>query len=275
VVTTQQYGAAWSEAHRRGSPSELDGWLKTALELSDEADAIAVRDFRSARRVDWGEPGHLVTETDLAIERLFRSAVQTKYPAHGFIGEEYGAEGSERPVRWYVDPIDGTEDFVGGIPLFAVLVAIERDDELQVGIMSFPALGQRWYARRGGGAWCNERQIQVSHVRDLAQAQVLCYSYQEMRDSPYGRAFESLLGSVRRDRAVGSVWADGLVSDGSADAAVELDVDPWDVAASMVIVEEAGGRMTDLRGNRTIHGGDVLVSNGLLHGALLARLVAD
>jgi histidinol-phosphatase len=274
-VVRQQYGAGWSEAHRRGSPSELDGWLKTALELCDDADAIAVRDFRSAQPVDWGEPGHLVTETDLAIERLFRSSVQTRYPSHGFIGEEYGAEGSDRTVRWYVDPIDGTEDFVSGIPLFAVLVAIEREEELQVGIMSFPALGQRWYARRGLGAWCNERPVHVSRVGDLGDAQLLCYSYQEMRDSPYTRGFESLLGTVRRDRAVGSVWADGLVSDGSADAAVELDVAPWDVAASMVIVEEAGGRMTDLRGNRTIHGGDVLVSNGLLHEALLARLVAD
>lgn len=274
-MTTQQFGAGWSEAHRRGSPRELDGWLKTAMELCDEADAIAVRDFRSAKRVEWDEPGHLVTETDLEIERLFRSSVQTRYPSHGFIGEEYGAEGSERTVRWYVDPIDGTEDFVGGIPLFAVLVAIEREDELQVGIMSFPALGQRWYARRGGGAWCNERPIRVSGVGELADAQLLCYSYQEMRDSPYSRAFESLLATVRRDRALGSVWADGLVSDGSADAAVEIDVDPWDVAASMVVVEEAGGRMTDLRGNRTIHGGDVLVSNGLLHEALLARLVAD
>jgi histidinol phosphatase-like enzyme (inositol monophosphatase family) len=216
-----------------------------------------------------------VTETDLEIERLFRSSVQTTYPTHGFVGEEYGAEGADRTIQWYVDPIDGTEDFVGGIPLFAVLVGVEREDELQVGIMSFPALGQRWYARRGGGAWRNEQQVQVSRVGDLAEAQLLYYSYQEMRDSAYARSFESLLGSVRRDRAVGSVWADGLVSDGSADAALELDVAPWDVAASMVIVEEAGGRMTDLRGDRTIHGGEVLVSNGLLHQPLLDRLVAD
>jgi histidinol-phosphatase len=272
---TQQYGAGWSESRRRGSSSELDGWLKTAMALCDEADAIALRDFRSARRVEWGEPGHLVTETDLAIERLFRSSVQTTYPTHGFIGEEYGPEGADRTVRWYVDPIDGTEDFVAGIPLFAVLVAVEREDELQVGIISLPGLGQRWYARRGGGTWCNDRRVQVSEVGSLAEAQLLYYSYQEMNDSPYARSFESLLEDVRRDRAIGSVWADCLVSDGSADAALERDVDSWDVAASMVIVEEAGGRMTDLRGDRTIHGGDVLVSNGLLHEPLLARLVAD
>src|SRR4051794_33719810 len=117
-MTNQPYGETWSASLRRGSPGELDEWLAVAQALCDEADAIALHDFRSARRVDWG-PGHLVTETDLAIERLFQTSVLARYPAHGFIGEEYGPVGADRSVRWYVDPIDGTEDFVGGVPLFA------------------------------------------------------------------------------------------------------------------------------------------------------------
>jgi histidinol-phosphatase len=274
-MTSGTFGVEWSAALRRGSPGELDGWLQVAQALCDEADAIALRDFRTARPVEWAESGRLVTETDLEIERLFRTTVRDRFPTHGFVGEEYGTEGGDRSVRWYVDPIDGTEDFVGGIPLFAILVGVEREDELQVGVMSIPALGQRLYARRGAGAWCNGRRIHVSATTNLDDAQLLYYAFNEMNDSPYGGAFRSLLRIVRRDRALGSVWADALVADGSADVAIELDLDPWDVAASVVIVEEAGGRVTDLRGIRSIHGGDVLVSNGLLHDVVLAQLTSN
>jgi histidinol-phosphatase len=275
------YGATWSAARRRGSEAELEGWLAFALDVAAEADAIALRHFRADLDVRGKADGSFVTQADTAIERLVRERIADAYPAHGIVGEEEEAHQAGAAVRWYVDPIDGTHNFMRGVPLFGTLLGCERDGELQVGVLSAPALGERWHARRGGGAWAvvsggaregSVRRARVSAVDDLAQAQLLYSSFSDIEASGRAPGFLDAMRGAWRTRGFGDFWGYALVAEGAAEAMFEVDVHTWDLAAPVVIVEEAGGRITDLRGERRIDSGSMLVSNGVLHDRMLAAL---
>ncbi len=261
--------------------SELEAWLAFALDCCDVADGVALRHFRRDMVIETKPDRTFVTEADRAIERGIRERITTTYPGHGLVGEEYGTAAGAGRVRWYIDPIDGTHNFMRGVPLFGTLLAAERDGELVVGVMSAPAMGERWYARRGGGAWAVgsigpgagvPRRIGVSRIASLADAQVLYSSPFEIAASGQAPGFEALVRSAWRDRGFGDFWGYALVAEGAAEAMVEVGPNSWDLAAPTVVVEEAGGRMTDFQGERTIHTGTVLASNGRLHEIILDRL---
>jgi histidinol-phosphatase len=183
-------------------------------------------------------------------------------------------------VRWYLDPIDGTHNFVRGIPVWATLIAVERDGELQAGVVSAPALASRWWASRGAGAWAvapgddpaRPRRIRPSGITDLASAQFLTSSAVAVAASGLAPGIMPLLQRVWRDRGFGDFWGYGLVAEGAAEAMVEIGPLAWDLAAPTVILEEAGGVMTDLDGRRTIHSGNAVGSNGHLHAEILEAL---
>jgi histidinol-phosphatase len=278
-MSENAYGAEWSLGLRRGSDAELRSWLSFALACCDEADPIALGSYRTDQRIDTKPDGSFVTEADQAIERLIRGRIETAFPEHGVVGEEFGNVAAGSDVRWYLDPIDGTHNFMRGVPLFGTLLAVERDGELQAAVISAPALGQRWYAHRGGGAWTvggpaapRPRPIHVSTVTDLAAAQVLFRAVTDMRVSRVATGFERLLEMVWRDRGFGDFWGYTLVADGGAEAMMEQDLGPWDLAAPWLIVEEAGGRITDFDGQRSIARGEGLATNGALHETILAVL---
>jgi len=260
---------------------ELEDWLAFALACCDEADALALAHFRRDLVIETKPDRSFVTEADQAIERGIRERIAAAYPGHGLVGEEYGTETGLGNVRWYIDPIDGTHNFMRGVPLFGTLLAVEAGGDLQLGVMSAPALGGRWFARRGGGAWAISsigadagvrRHIRASQVTNLADAHLLYGSAQEIADSGVAPGFPGLIADVWRDRGFGDFWGYALVAEGAAEAMVEVGPKSWDLAAPLVIVEEAGGRLTDLEGRRTIHSGTVLATNGLLHDAVLERL---
>ena len=213
-----------------------------------------------------------VTEADHATEVLLREGIQAARPGDAVLGEEFGIEGSGRR-RWILDPIDGTASYVRGFPIWGTLIALEEDGELTVGVVSAPALHARWYAARGEGAFANDRRIHVSGVANLADAQ-LCYSdiksWTTYRTS--AQPMIDLLHSVWRTRGVGDFLQHMLVAEGAADVAAEPIVNLWDLAPLLVIVEEAGGRFTNLEGERTADGGSAVSSNGLLHDEVLSRL---
>ena len=274
-----EYGADWSLGLRRGSDAELRSWLSFALTCCDEADAIALASFRTDQAVDTKADGSFVTAADQAIERLIRGRIADTFPTHGVVGEEYGSVTGGSDVRWYLDPIDGTHNFMRGVPLFGTLLAAERDGELQAAVISAPALGQRWYAHRGGGAWTvggpvapRPRRIAVSSVADVTRAQILFRAVTDMRASRVAAGFERLLERVWRERGFGDFWGYTLVADGGAEAMMEQDLGPWDLAAPWLIVEEAGGRVTDFRGERSLARGEGFATNGALHGPILAIL---
>ena len=263
------------------SEFELDAWLAFALACCDEADTLALAHFRRDLVIETKPDRSFVTEADQAIERGIRARIAAAYPDHGLVGEEYGDEAGRGSVTWYIDPIDGTHNFMRGVPLFGTLLAVEADGDLHVGVMSAPALGGRWFARRGGGAWAVSaigadagvpRPIRVSRVARLSDAHLLYGSAQEIADSGDAPGFPGLIASVWRDRGFGDFWGYALVAEGAAEAMVEVGPKSWDLASPLVIIEEAGGRVTDLGGRRTIHSGTVLATNGLLHDEVLARL---
>jgi histidinol-phosphatase len=273
------YGPEWSAGLQRAPDADLDGWLALAQAACDEADGIARQVFRRDLEISTKPDRTFVTQADTAIERAIRSRIKAAYPDHGLVGEEYGTEDGEAATRWYIDPIDGTHNFIRGVPLFGTLLAVERDGELQAAVLSAPALRERWWARRGGGAWAHSsadgtppRRIHVSRIANLADAQLLYGSGHDIEKSGRAPGFHALLGDVWRERGFGDFWGYALLADGAAEAMVEVDLWPWDAAAPTVLIEEAGGRVTDLDGRRAIDTGTFLATNGLLHAEMLNRL---
>ncbi|HEY8438251.1 MAG TPA: inositol monophosphatase family protein [Candidatus Limnocylindrales bacterium] len=274
------FGPAWSASLRRGTDDELAGWLAFAMEACDRADAIALEALsrRSELDVAAKPDGSFVTEADRRIEREIRERLADRFPGDGVIGEEMGTEAAAASTRWYLDPIDGTHNFMRGVPLFGTLLAVERDGETQVGVVSAPALGRRWYASRGGGAWMvggpttRPRRLRVSDGTELASAQILFRSVTDMRASRVAAGFEALLGAVWRERGFGDFWGYTLIADGAAEGMMERDLGPWDLAAPWLVVEEAGGRVSDFDGRRSYETGESLATNGRLHDTLLDQL---
>jgi len=273
------FGPEWSAGFRRGPDAELRGWVEAALDWCDATDAIALRHFRRDLEVTRKPDTTFVTQADTAVERLLRDRIAAAYPDHGVLGEELGADSGNAATRWILDPIDGTHNYLRGVPLFATLIAVERDGELQASVMSAPALGMRWSAWRGGGAWVRggswgpaPQRIRASGIATIEEAQVLYASTSELES--YGRApgWRTLLDRAWRERGFGDFWGYTLVAEGAAEIMVESDLSAWDAAAPMVIVEEAGGRATDFAGNRSVFNRTFLATNGRLHDEVLGIL---
>ncbi len=251
---------------------ETDALLRFAMELCDEADRIALEHFRGHLSIETKADQSPVTQADTAIEERLLDRIQAAYPRHGVLGEELGSQPGQSDTRWIIDPIDATANFVRGIPVFATLLAVERDAEVLLGIISAPALRERWHALRGSGAWSGTRPLRVSRVADLRNAQIFYGSRAAFVDTGRAASFDAVLSAVGRSRGFGDFWGYALVAEGAGEAMLEPQVAPWDLAAPLVLVEEAGGRFTDLQGRRTITGGSALASNGVLHEALLTEL---
>jgi histidinol-phosphatase len=243
--------------------------LALALRLADAADVITLQHFQSTTlavrtKLDMTP----VSEADEATERALREILSAERPDDAVVGEEYGSTGTQSR-RWILDPIDGTKNYVRGIPVYATLIALADGDHSLVGVISAPALGRRWWAARGEGAFCNGRPMHASKIGSLAEA---CIGYDSVTDfDPHGTAepFLALVRQCTRARGFGDFWIHMLVAEGAIEIAIEPTVAAWDIAAVQVIVEEAGGRFTDLRGDARYDGGSALSTNGLLHDTVL------
>jgi histidinol-phosphatase len=244
--------------------------LALALELADIADVITMKRYRAIDLAIETKPDMTpVTESDRAAELALRERIAAAHPHDGVIGEEFGGEGLHRR-RWVLDPIDGTKSYVRGVPTWSTLIGLEVDGEVTVGVVSMPALGRRWWASRGGGAFADGSEIHVSTIAELSAAQ-LAWSGIEDWDA-IGRldAIVSLGRACWRTRGIGDAWQYMLLAEGAVEIALDPEVKVWDLAALKVVVEEAGGRLTDLTGADTIDGGSAIASNGLVHDAALA-----
>jgi histidinol-phosphatase len=246
--------------------------LEFALELADIADQITLARFRAADLVVETKPDMTpVTEADRAVEEALAARIAAVRPNHGVVGEEFGSRGSTRS-RWIIDPIDGTKNYVRGIPVFATLIALETDGVIQLGLVSAPALERRWWAARGEGAFANGESIRVSGVDQLGDAQLLHAGLDEWELAMPMDALLGLAARTWRSRGFGDFWQHMLVAEGSAEIAIDPQVSLWDVAALLVIVEEAGGRLTDLEGAARADGGSAVTTNGWLHDIVLNSL---
>ncbi len=251
--------------------------LRFAHVLADTADDITTRRFRALDlRVDNKPDLTPVTDADRTVEESIRNILKRARPRDAVLGEEYGKTG-EGPRCWIIDPVDGTKNFMRGVPVWATLIALMRGDEVVVGVVSAPQLGRRWWAARDSGTWTGRNlthatRCQVSGVSQLADASFSYSSLSGWEEQGRLGAFLDLTRSVWRTRGYGDFWSHVMVAEGSVDISAEPEVSLWDLAALTVIVEEAGGRFTDVDGVPGPDGGSVVCSNGLLHGDALHRL---
>jgi histidinol-phosphatase len=233
--------------------------LELALRLADAADALSLPRFRALDlRVETKPDRTPVTDADDAVERALLDLLARERPDDGALGEEHGTREGTSGRRWILDPVDGTRNFLRGIPVWATLIALEQDGSVQVGVVSAPALGRRWWARRGDGAYGDGARLRVSEVARVEDS-VVVYAEANARTLP-------LAGRAWHARGLGDFWLHMLVAEGAADAGVDEATALWDVAAVRVVVEEAGGRC-ELAGG-------LVSTNGRLHEEVLASVRA-
>lgn len=254
----------------RGADLGLDPDLALALELADTADAITRRRFGAPELATQRKPdASPVSEVDREVEATLRSVLAKARPGVGFVGEESPPSPGHH-ARWIVDPIDGTKNYLRGIELFATLIALEAGGVLQLGVVSAPALGNRWWATRGGGAFEDGKPIQVSGTDSLSGALISIHGIASLDSHGLMGAVTRLASRCWATRGLGNFWSHMLLARGSLDIAIAAGAKIWDLAAPKVIVEESGGQFTDLSGRAVITSGTALSTNGTLHSDALA-----
>ena len=255
--------------------------LRLAHVLADAADNLSMDRFGAIDlQVSTKPDMTYVTESDQAVEDAIRKMLKSARGRDTVLGEEGGvtegtSETGER--RWIIDPIDGTSNFVRGVPVWATLIALEEAGEVVAGCVSAPALGRRWWAMKDGGAhtgksFRNTREIRVSGVRELSAASMSFSSAPSWEDIGKGSEFQALLRQCWRTRAYGDFWSYMLLAEGAIDIAAEPELNVWDMAALDVIVREAGGKFTSLAGVDGPWGPNAVATNGRLHDSVMAYL---
>jgi histidinol-phosphatase len=236
--------------------------LAFALSLADLADSLSLPRFRASDlRVETKADLTPVTDADRAVERALRERIAAERDGDTALGEEEGDEGGH--TRWILDPIDGTKNFSRGLPVWATLIALERDGAITCGVVSAPALGHRWWAARGEGAWRDGDRLGVSGISTLAEAAVSC---------SYGADLDLVEPLAWHARGLGDFWQHMLVAEGALDAAIDAHLAIWDYAAVTVIVEEAGGRSGTPDGGPARPEEQFISSNGAVHDEVLELL---
>lgn len=244
-------------------------WLQCAHAAADAAESIIAHYYHGEFDVTRKADDSPVTQADVESEQAIAKIIRKAFPDHGFYGEETGRHGDDSRYLWLIDPIDGTKSFVRGYPFFSVQIALLHQGNLVLGVSNAPIFGEVACAERGAGATLNDEPLHTSTVDDLAQATLSTGNIQSLAAGPRWNAFGRLLGQVSRTRGYGDFYHYHLLAAGRIDAVIESDVNVLDIAALAVIVEEAGGRCTDLSGGRIgLETTSVLATNGLLHETL-------
>ncbi|KUI21622.1 histidinol-phosphatase [Mycobacterium sp. GA-1285] len=255
--------------------------LTLALTLADEADAQTTARFGAVDLVVETKPDLTpATDADLEVESMIRKRLERERPDDSVFGEEFGGSQEFVGRQWVIDPIDGTKNFVRGVPVWATLIALLHDGVPVLGVVSAPALQRRWWAVTGRGAFARvgeqaERRLSVSKVDDLDSASLAFSSLSGWADRGVRDQFVALTDTVWRVRGYGDFYNYCLVAEGAVDIAMEPEVSTWDLAPLDVLVREAGGRFTNLAGEPGPHGGSAVATNGLLHDTVLRRLSAS
>jgi histidinol-phosphatase len=248
---------------------------ETAVEAARRGGRAALAYFDSGLTVEWKADQSPVTVADRETELVLRSTLLGAFPDDGFLGEEHGETPGTSGFRWIIDPIDGTRNYVRGIPVWATLVGLEYQGEQIAGVCDVPTLGHTYRALRGDGAYRNERHIHVSDNGDLSKALVFYSSLSWFVKAGKRDEFLELTQRTERLRGFGDFYGFVLVAQGSGEIMVEHGVHPWDVAAIRPLIEEAGGRFSDWEGTASIHRPDVVVTNGKLHDEVLRILAGS
>lgn len=254
--------------------------LEFARKLAEAADRISMKYFSKDPETSMKADGSLVTIADREVEAMIRGRIQEAFADHAILGEEGGLEGDPSGPIWIVDPIDGTNNFSLGIPVFATLIALRVEGVTRMSVVSAPALGERYEAAEGSGARMNGDPIHVSRIGSLGDAGVCIGSYRRMAKYGYQQRLSRILEACRRDRGFGDFWGHMLVARGAIEVMAEPNLNCWDIAALEVIVREAGGTASTFAGtpypeSRIFNkddDGSFLSTNGLLHNQIVEML---
>jgi histidinol-phosphatase len=250
----------------------MDDSLSAAIDAAKAAGEIALRYFRTNLSVETKADRTPVTRADRECEAKIIETLSARFPEYGFLGEEQGERPGKCNVRWIVDPIDGTKNFIRGIPFFATLIALEEEGEVTTGVMYAPAINDLLYARKGQGAFANGQPVQVSAVSTLSEAMLIHGGLKDLQVRPCWQPFLRLVEATARQRGFGDALGHSVVICGHAEVALEPEIKPWDVAATKIIVTEAGGRFSDFAGTPSIYTGSAVISNGLVHDTVINML---
>jgi histidinol-phosphatase len=237
------------------------------------AGEIAMTYYRGGFEVTIKPDQTPVTQADREAEQAIKAVLRGAFPDHGFLGEEFGQEGP-KDRRFIIDPIDGTRNFIRRVPVWAVLIGLEEAGEVTAGVVFNPASREMFWARKGDGAWADGERIRVSDCAVLEQATLLHADLHLLRRAGIWNSFVRMVDACGRTRGFGDYYGYGLVASGKAEIYLETDLKPWDIAPVKILVEEAGGRLTDFSGRPTIYDGSVLATNGRLHEQALDLLHA-
>lgn len=247
----------------------MDAILNAAVEAAKAAGEIALHYFRTNLKVETKADRTPVTQADRECEAAIIEILSRKFPAFGFLGEEMGERAGQVNARWIIDPIDGTKNFIRGIPFFATLIALEEEGEITAGVMSAPAINDLLYARKGQGAFANGQRVHVSDVDDLSNAMLIHGGLKDLKVRPCWEPFLRLVDATARQRGFGDALGHSVVISGQAEVVLEPEIKPWDVAATKILITEAGGRFSDFTGALSIYTGNVVISNGRVHDAVV------
>jgi len=254
----------------------MDPRVEVAIAAAKAAGDVAMRHFRTQLTVEYKGDRSPVTRADRECEHRIIEVLRDAYPDYGFVGEEFGepqgANVAAAGPRWIIDPIDGTKNFIRGIPYFATLIGLEEDGEITAGVVYAPAVDDLLYAAKGYGAFDRAGPVHVSAINSLKEGMIVFGGIDIFRQAGHWSGFERLVRASGRQRGFGDYFGHTFVARGQAEAMIEVDVKPWDLAAIKIVIEEAGGRFTDFAGRATIYGGSAIASNGVLHDDILRLL---
>lgn len=254
---------------------DFDKELKFTLELCDSIDkytheSFEKREFSVMTKADLTP----VTEIDQETEKRIRQAIEDAFPNDGIEGEEFGRESTGTSRNWIVDPIDGTKNYLRGVPIWGTLIALCIDDQPVMGVISAPAITRRWWASKGNGAFVNSKEIHVSKIDDIEKTEASFGNLTQFVEGGYPNALNNLTNKISRARGIGDFWSHALVAEGALECGMDPICAPWDIAPIKIIVEEAGGKFTSFDGEDTIRGNSGLSTNGLLHDEFIALMKA-
>lgn len=247
----------------------MDAILNAAIEAAKAAGEVALHYFRTNLAVEIKADRTPVTRADRECEAKIVEILRSYFPRHGFLGEELGEQTGTANSRWIIDPIDGTKNFIRGIPFFTTLIALEEEGDITMGVMYAPATNDLLYARKGNGTFANGRQVHVSDLGNLSEAMLVHGGLKDLKVRPCWQPFLRLVDATARQRGFGDALGHSVVICGQAEIALEPEIKPWDVAATKILVTEAGGRYSDFAGTSSIYTGSAVISNGRVHDAVI------
>ncbi|MBS1491926.1 MAG: hypothetical protein JST55_00365 [Bacteroidetes bacterium] len=243
--------------------------LSFSVDLIKECNRISTKYYKKTIKPEYKKDNSPVTIADKKCEKFLISEIKKKYPEHSFLAEETGVQDKQSDFKWIIDPIDGTKNFMRNFPFWGTLLALEYEGEVILGVIALPAMKKIIYAGKGLGCYCSGKKMKVSKINSIDKSYFIYGGIEYILEHPYKEQFLKLVNKSYYDRGYGDCYGHTLVIEGKAEFMLDPHVSPYDVAPVKICIEEAGGLMTDLNGERTIYERGVLTSNGWMHDELL------